>query len=185
MRHSVYEFFKGCTIDFRQLNPRLPNYGKFIRSTVYGVSTDENGVDVLEIGKHGEYGYVDVSDVSGVEITEKIIEKLGFIRTSINQDCITYYREDLGYIKLSTYGVEHLYWKGGSIKYLHTLERVVFDFKGVKLKYIKSSLPKQEFVSKLIKHKEFDASEALKKLDELNKQLQSDSESDSQISFEF
>lgn len=161
MRHKIEEFMRGSVIEFQQNNQLKPNYGKWLTDIVWGTTTDENERDVLEVGKFGSRGYIDICDVKGKELTESILLDYGFIHINNGSDVSTYFRDDFGYIKLDTYGVEHVYMKGKPIKYLHNFQRIFFDYKGYAL-FPKVSLPpQQEFRSKYVKQKNPTADEIL------------------------
>lgn len=161
MAHKIQEFMRGSVIEFQQNNSLKPNYGKWITDIVWGVTTDENERDVLEVGQFGRLGYIDLLDVRGKELTESILIDYGFIFISNGSNISTYYRDDFGYIKLDTYGVEHVYMKGKPIKYLHNFQRIFFDYKGYILYPKISSAPKQEFRSKYVATKQYSADEIL------------------------
>ena len=167
MPHIIQEFMRGSVIEYQQKNPLQPNYLKYFRDIVWGTTTDDNANDILEIGKFGCKGYIDLSDVCGVEITDSIIKDYGFVLIENLSDAITFYRDDFGYIKLDTYGIEHVYMKGKCIKYLHNFQRVFLDYTGKMLYPKPSSLPKKEFKSLIIKPKEYDADTLLKNIKEL------------------
>lgn len=169
MTHKIEEFMRGGIIEYQQVNPRLDNYLSWIRDIVWGTTTDDNSVDHVEVGKFGCKGYMPLTIIQGVEITDKIIEEYGFLRITGTQDYTTYYRDDFGHIKLDTYGVEHVYMKGKCIKYLHNFQRIFFDYKGYILYPKVSQLPKQEWKSKLVVTKEHTADEMLKTIEDIKK----------------
>lgn len=169
MGHSIQEFMQGSVIEYQQKNPLKPGYLKYFKDIVWGTTTDEDSNDLLEIGKFGCNGYLYLTDVIGVDITEVLLIDYGFLRIEKISDCITYYRDDFGYVKLDTYGIEHVYMKGKPIRYLHDFQRVFFDYKGYILYPKISQLPKQEFKSKLVVTKELTHDEMLDKIKDLTK----------------
>lgn len=149
--HIIEEFMRGSVVEFQQTNPREPKYLSWFKDIVWGTTTDDDSRDYLQIGKFGCRGYVPLHSIQGVEITEKIIEDYGFLNIKKSQDCITYYRDDFGYVKLDTYGIEHVYMKGKCIKYLHNFQRIFLDYTGRLLYPKPSQPPKQDFKATLIK----------------------------------
>lgn len=165
---KIEELTRGSIIEYVQSNPLRPHYMSTVRDFVWGITSDENAIDVVELGKFGRNGYIELRDVLGVEITETVLSVgYGFLHINNMQDCITYYRDDFGYIKLDTYGVQHIYIGGKPIKYIHNLQRIFLDYTGKKLEYKKSDLPKKEFRSAIYQEKELSPEEALKKIDSL------------------
>lgn len=158
---------RGSVIEYVQTSQLLPGYMKTIRDIVWGTTTDNDSRDILEIGKFGCNGYIPLSAVEGVELTESILIDYGFIRINEVSDCITYFRDDFGYAKLDTYGIEHVYMKGKCIKYLHNFQRVFLDYTGHILYPKVSEKPKQEWKSSYVKTKEISADEILKGIEEI------------------
>lgn len=174
---------RGSVIEYRQTNPLKPGYLSFIQEIVWGTTSDDDGRDMLEIGKFGCKGYVYLDDISGVEINDKILEDYGFIRINNMSNLITYYRDDFGYVKLDAYGVEHVYMKGKCIKYLHSFQRVFFDYTGKILFPHKSEQPKKEFKSAFEKEKTVTAEDVLENIEKLKSIALGDNAPG--ISFEF
>lgn len=177
MRHKIEEFMRGSVIEYQQKNQLKPGYLKYYKDIVWGTDSDEDGRDMVSIGRLGCNGVLYVEDIIGVDITEKLMEDYGFINMKNGSDCITYYRDDFGYVKLDTYGLEHVYMKGKPMRYLHDFQRVFFDYKGYILYPKVSDQPKKEFKSTLVVEKKLTADEMLIKIDTLVKR--SDASTDS------
>jgi hypothetical protein len=165
--HAIQEFMRGSIVEWRQISPIKGGYLKWHKDIVWGITTDNNERDALEIGKFGCHGLVDLQDIRGVEITEVILDDYGFIRVETKSDLVTYYRDDFGYVKLDVYGLEHVYMKGKCIQYLHNFQRIFFDYTGRTLVPKISERPKSEFKSKYVKQYPLTASEMLKSIEEL------------------
>lgn len=139
---KVEELMRGSIIEYREERQLNKGYGKWFVDIVWGFSTDDDSRDVVEIGVNGSKGFIDISCISGVELNEDVLLDYGFINVHNSSDSISYYREDIGYVKLSTYGIEHVFMLGKSIKFLHNFQRVFFDYKGYKLQPRVTAFPK-------------------------------------------
>lgn len=168
MGHKIQEFMRGSEIEYQQKNQLQPGYLKYFRDKVWGTDSDEDGRDIVSIGNIGCRGYLYVEDIIGIEITETMVKDYGFLRIENISDCITYFRDDFGYIKLDTYGIEHVYMKGKPIRYLHDFQRIFYDYKGYILYPKKSDMPRKEFKSALVVEKKLTADEMLQKIENLN-----------------
>ncbi len=162
MIHKIEEFIRGSVIEYQQQNQLKAGYLKYYQDIVWGTDSDEDGRDIVSIGKFGCNGILYMNEIIGVDITEKLLIDYGFLNVTGNKtDCITYYRDDFGHVKLDTYGIEHLYMKGKPLRYLHDFQRVFFDYKGYILYPKISDMPRKEFESKLVITKKHTADEML------------------------
>jgi hypothetical protein len=165
--HRIEEFMRGCIIEYQQTNQLKPNYLRWIETIVWGTTTDDNGRDIIEIGKFGSEGYIDLADVKGIEVTETILVKYGFILMENMSNISTYYRDDFGFVKLDTYGIEHIFMKGKPIKYLHSFQRVFFDYTQKQLRPKPSERPPVEFESKFFPKKKISTDEMMKGIEHM------------------
>jgi len=143
MINRIEELMRGSCIEYQEENPLSKDYCKWFKDIVWGISSDdETQRDILQVGKYGRK-IIDISSARGIEITEDILLDYGFLHHKNSENITTYYRDDIGFISLAVYGLEHIYMKGKSIKYLHNFQRVFLDYTG-KLLYPKKSDPPKD-----------------------------------------
>jgi len=140
----IEEFMRGSLIQYQEESAIKGTLAKWYTEVVWGTSTDNDGRDIVEIGKYGCNGYLDLSVIRGIDLTEEILLDYGFLQVNKQSSLITFYRDDIGYLKLSVYGVECLFTGGKPIKYLHSFQRVFFDYTGKRLSPKTSEPPKVE-----------------------------------------
>ena len=124
----IEEFMRGSIVQYKEESPLRGKFCAWYRDIVWGTSTDSDGRDIVEIGKHGCNGYLPLESISGIELTEDVLLDYGFLQVNKQQSLATYYRDDIGYLKLSVYGVENLFSGGKPCRYIHQFQRVFFDF---------------------------------------------------------
>lgn len=168
---KLEELRRGSTIEYQITDRKQKNYLSFVKDTVYGVTTDDNGIDYVEVGKSGRTKFIELSDVKPIEVTDKTLEELGFIKISNNVDCITFYRDDIGYLKLGTYGVESMLKPGLNMRYLHRFENCFYETNNYTLRYRESKQPekKKKFTFEL--HKSLSPDEALNEIKKMKNTL--------------
>lgn len=106
---------------------------------------DYKKIKITSISESGEYSYIDgdtfmlvingLEDLSGIELTEEWLIKMGFVR---NMD--TYYLNDLGLSWLTTednfqteYKLADSKWMLLDLKYVHQLQNLYFALTGEEL----------------------------------------------------
>jgi hypothetical protein len=135
---------RGSLIEYKEERRFNTGYGKWFKDIVWSCTTDEDERDIVEIGQFGCQGYVDLDTIRGIEVTEVMMVDYGFLITKNMDNHLMLYRDDFGYVRFSTYGIEHVYMFGKPIKYLHNFQRIFLDYTGKLLHPKLSSKPKEE-----------------------------------------
>lgn len=141
---KVEELMRGVWVEYQEERTFHKDYGKWFKDIVWGYSTDEEQRDLVEIGKFGVRGYVNIDCLRGIEITEDMLLDYGFIQVVGLKNIVTYYRDDFGHVKLDTYGIEHIYMRGKNIKWFHNFQRVFYDYTGKTLQPKQTKEPVKE-----------------------------------------
>lgn len=149
MKIKVEDLIRGAIIEYqddRQFIDGKPNkeFGKWFMDIIWGYTTDNDQRDMVEVGKFGVRGYIDLSCIRGLDITEDMLLDYGFQMVTGLKNLVTYYRDDVGHFKLTTYGIEHIYMNGKVLRYWHDFQRVFYDYTGKQLHPKVSELPKKE-----------------------------------------
>ena len=139
----VEELMRGSIIEYKEERPLHKGYGKWFRDLCWGITGGDDGRDYVEIGQFGSQGYIDLSCIKGIDITEDLMLEYGFLITKNLDNHLMLFRDDFGYVKFATYGIEHIYMAGKAIKYLHNFQRIFLDYTGRTLHPKQSKPPKE------------------------------------------
>lgn len=178
----IEELMRGSIIEY-QCNKQSKDYGRWFKDIVWGISSDEDGRDFVEIGMNGLKGWISISNIKGIELTEDILFDYGFLLVNNLNSLVTFYRDDCGYVKLDTYGIQPLFREGEPIRYLHNFQRIFFDTHNKLLVPRVSEMPKVDVESKLKITKPKSAQELLDEI-KILKNISSSS-NPSNVSYDF